>query len=1151
MAHRSNQAVASQDRATTLVPSDAPRPPKRPLLVGWLTALGALAASTLVVGLAVWLLRIPVAEFVLKGVLAERGAEADLRVTELTWGRAVLSDIRFGSENAPDAAIGALEANWDWRGITPRLRSVRIVEPRMRLRMDQGGRLSAGSLDHISSTPSGKRPALPHMRLEIVGGQGLIEAPFGALGFTFAGQGELGRDFSAFARMPAITRPGTQYALTNGRGELIILSRGEQIEARLGVSADAIVWNGARVEGGAMTAIARAPLDLSRYDVESAWRVRSVRSPTFSGDSITLALGAEALARADSLEPSTWEGEAHAGAQHILYGGNALQIGRLDMHAEGQDAQGRGTWSFSGDQFTGFSLVSERPSANGEFNFDLRGAERGDGAVRITLARAHLSAGAQQDLRSAFPNLKGAPVGPTFAQAQAALDRAADRFDLALPLAWHADESGLRITISAPIEARAASRTILRLSPLRQDAPALQLQWPGPTLTGAIALDLEGGGAPTAQLLLDTVDWQPDQPFEADGTLSISNWRAESASIATNEMSVHLALQPRGGGQIDLNGPARISGPLGDGAVRDLVATLDLAVAWNAGWRVTPNHGCLPVRMDGLDAAGLSFSGGAFALCPLHGALIAADTQDRLSGGFLIQRLGLNGSMGGAQPARLSADSVTGTFSGTAGNVLLALEATRPALAIDMAEGRTLTLGGARITADARIADSWSIDGRFDAGLLTDPTLPGSVSAILGHWSAAPDDDGEGTVIRVDAGEATLTANRPDGQDERPLFNPLRLVDVTGVVRDGQINAEGSILLAERARRLAAFSARHEIQAGTGRANVHADSIMFDQNLQPFEISELARGMVENVRGSAGLDADIVWTRDDIHATGTVRPQGLNLSLSTIPVVQDVRGSIYFDDLFNLTTPPGQLINVGVLNPGVEVRNGRISFQLLPERRVNIERAEFDFASGTLSLQPTEIKLGATETRFELTLNNIDAAALVQQLNVPDLSATGQIEGSFPLRLTPRSAYVEGGVLRATGSGTVSYTGNAGQEMNGAARVAFDALRSFDYDGLELHLDGDLNGEVVSEIVFSGHNSGRPVDVTPIAQVPGVGRVTAHGVPFHFNVQVHAPFRRLADTAATIIDPENILDRAHRVEEEQEGAAQTPPPVDQTPPTPR
>jgi hypothetical protein len=87
-----------------------------------------------------------------------------------------------------------------------------------------------------------------------------------------------------------------------------------------------------------------------------------------------------------------------------------------------------------------------------------------------------------------------------------------------------------------------------------------------------------------------------------------------------------------------------------------------------------------------------------------------------------------------------------------------------------------------------------------------------------------------------------------------------------------------------------------------------------------------------------------------------------------------------------------------------------------------------------------------------------------------------------------------------------------------------------------------LNGDVVSSIEFSGRNSGRPVDLGPIAPVPGLGRVTVRGVPFDFNVQVTAPFRRLAQTAASITDPGALIDQAQPEQAEEPVDPDTPPP---------
>lgn len=1090
----------------------------------------ALGASTAALAAALWLLRFPIAAFFIGAALADRGVEADFEIVNLDFDHAVLSSVRFGSETSPDAAIPTAEARWTWSGLSPRLRALTLTSPRLRLRVDPAGRVSAGVLDNLGSGgPGRRRPSLPAIDLAITDGEALIEAPFGALTATFEASGTLGDDFTGAARIAETSRPGRTHALDRGSADLVVVSRDEAIAARLTANVRGLIWDGAALDGGYVRLTARAPLDLSRYAGEVAWRAEAVHSPDISAARLNGAVGAEAVARDDSIEPQAWEAQARANFGSLTLASNTMERARFEFRADGRDARGQGRWTLGADRFDGLAMISNQPSASGHITFELRGDETMHGEAQVALMQARLSDQAQQRLRATFPDLPTAPIGPTFARAEHALDAAADRFNLALPLTLEADESGFHIRVAAPAEARAASGAVLRLSPLRNDAPAIVAQWPGANVHGAVLLELSGGGTPSATLLLDTLDWSPGEPFEADGTLTLADWRADGASIATDELSVGIAVSPRGEGRVDLRGPVRVTGPLGDGEVRDMVAGLDIAALWNPGWRVVSERGCLPIQLGGLDAAGLSFANGAFSLCPLDGALIAADASQNLSGGFNIRGLGLNGRMAGpdAQPARLSAANVTGRFRGRTGDVTLALQADTPGLQIEMAEERTLAIAMQRATADAHIANNtWRVDGAFEQGSLRDPTLPGTVSTIAGHWGAAPEDNKP--VIRVVAGEALLTAAAPASEEERTLFNPMRLINVDAIFRDGRIDATGAIQLEETARQLAQFTAHHDVDEGVGAAQVVAPSLTFDETLQPYNITERARGTVDNVRGPASATADVVWTRDGLNATGVLRAEGVSMATATMPVIQNVRGDIHFDDLFNLTTPPGQVVTVGMLNPGLVVTDGRVQFQLLTEQRVAIERAEFVFAGGVLAMAPTTVRLGEDETRIELTLRDVDAAGLIDNLGIPDLAATGRVQGSFPLRLNRQSAYIEGGVLEAQGEGgVIAYTGNAGGDSTGPARIAFDALRQFRYDALRLTLDGDLNGDVVSSIEFSGRNAGDAVDLGEIAPVPGLGRVTVRGVPFDFNVRVTAPFRSLAQTAASITDPSVIINRAN------------------------
>jgi len=1105
----------------------------------------ALVVSLAALGAGVWFLRFPIASFFVAGALADNGADADFRFVELDLDHATLRDVRFGSAASPDASVEQIEARWSWRGIAPHLDAVRLEQPRIRLRVDPAGRVSAGSLDHLGgSSPARARPSIPSIDVDVENGMIVVDAPFGALEAPFHATGLLGEDFYGVARLTETSRARGAHALDHGAAELVVLSRNNALAFRLSADAQALVWENTSLSGAHLRVMGSAPLNLRRYQFEAAWRAESARTPAFAAQVISGAAGGEAVAHANRLEPQLWQATARFNASTFTFGSNSLNQMRLDARAEGRDTQGRVFWTLGGSRFAGLSLVSEQPAASGALTLDLGNDQHLVGQARAVLAQSRLDEGGQRQLRNAFPALDGAPVGPTFAQARASLDRAADRFDLAVPLSLNADASSFHVRMTAPAELRAANGAVLRLSPLRQDEPSLTMQWPGAQLHGAVALELSGGGAPSLSLLLDTVDWSPDAPFEADGTLSVANWRAANASIAGNELDFGLNLAPNGGGQLDLKGPLHITGPLGDGVVRDLTPTLDISVRWRDGWSVQTNHGCLPTRMDGLDAAGLSFANGAFALCPLNGSLIAADAGNTLSGGFSIQRLALNGRMAGqnGQLARLSADNVVGRFGGRSGDMTLALQADAPRLAIATPDTNGMTLRLDRVTANARIGDSWRIEGAFTQGALADAGLPGTVSSLAGRWSAAPEDDKP--VIRVEAGEALLTANRPATEAERELFHPLRIVGLNATLREGQIDATGAIQLAEQAQQVAAFTAHHDVDEGVGAAHIIADNLVFDRTLQPYQISEQTRGLVDNVRGPVALNAEIDWTRERITSNGRVTINGVSLATATIPAITDVHGEVFFDDLFALTTPPGQHVTIGSLNPGVVVTDGDVRFQLLPDSRISIERAHFALAGGVLEMRPTSITVGADETEFELTLNDVDAGNLIHTLNIPDLNATGRVEGSFPLRLTRQSAIIHGGVLRALPpGGTLSYTGNAGQEAVGPARLAFDALRQFRYDQLALTLDGDLSGDVVSSIDFSGHNSGDAVDLGPIISVPGVGHVTVRGVPFDFNIHLTAPFRRLAQTAASITDPGTIINSARPQDGDES--------VDRTPQQPR
>ena len=125
----------------------------------------------------------------------------------------------------------------------------------------------------------------------------------------------------------------------------------------------------------------------------------------------------------------------------------------------------------------------------------------------------------------------------------------------------------------------------------------------------------------------------------------------------------------------------RVTGPLGDGEVRDMVAALDIGVHWG---RLARGGRAMPAHQIGRARRRRAFVRGRRLFpCALENALIAADARGRLGGGFAIQALSLAAMAGPeAQPAHLSAQRVTGRFGGCKA-MRLALTAEAPALRID------------------------------------------------------------------------------------------------------------------------------------------------------------------------------------------------------------------------------------------------------------------------------------------------------------------------------------------------------------------------------------------------------------------------------------------------------------------------------------
>jgi hypothetical protein len=1123
---------------------------------------------------AAWVFRVPIADRAARDAVARMGLDADFEIAAVDAGRVSLRRVRIGPDASPDAAaaLAEIRLGWGLRGV--QVRGVRLVEPSIRATISDRG-VSFGALDRLK-TGGGGRGELPDMNVEIVDGRALLATPYGVLPASFSSRGRLTRDFSGVLAVPSA-------AVSSAAGALDFA--GLEIRAR---TTDGSL----RVEGrGGVKRLSGADLGLDNLTID----LSGVSPRTMSGATATLrahadriAMGTEAVRKLDfeaAIEPAAGErwrmrGAADADAlEGQLVSGAAPHV---TLSATGDLSNASGDWAARAETLRAARLVTRAAAASGDFSF--RTAE--DGAVvsaagTASLPAASIDAAGRRALLEATPSLAGSPLGRLAGSGRAAMDRALSQFSTATTMRFDWRANAGRLTLPGPINMDAASGGKLAVAPMESGRPVLLLMAPSGDVEGAARITAAGGGLPPLVLELQRYAFGKEKN-SAEGALRIADWRADGARL--DMPRTRFTLVGEGDtGSLSIDGAIALDGATDAVRLKDLRAPLQIDAAWGGGYRVTLRDGCTPIEQGEIGLPGHVLQGRRIELCPgPGGVLMGADAAGRMFGGFSVDAAAFSGRTDdpARRPVSFAARRIDGKFTGGRGDSHLELTATEPAYAIDYAADRRIRFAGALFT--ARTESRGRIGGAFTGGVFEDPAVPANVTQIAARWTSTP--EGGRNVVRLLDGVATLTDRKP--ADERrvdtaraspvtpstatasvassetpapaewkPRFNPLRIANLDARLLGSEIDATGVIDLIDGDRRLAQLDVHHDLKTGAGVANIDNAALAFGRTLDLYEVTELARGVVDGVTGPVGIDLQARWDGGGMTTGGHVRLNDVNLNAAALGPVAGLSGDVEFNDLALLTTPPGQTLAVRQLNPGVIVENGVITFQMLAADRIRMESAAWPFAGGTLSVDPQMVQFGDDAFRMTLTLRDVDVARFLKQLDLKDLTATGTVEGSFPLVFDRSGGAIDGiGVLRAApGGGTINYTGNAGSGLMGAPQIAFEALRSFRYDDLVLELAGKLDGELVTAIRFNGTNQ-EPVDMTtgPVAApLPGLGRIRATGLPFRFTVSVRAPFRRLMQTSDSINDARTVLEEAVRNDQTEPEPADGDRQVDPAPQPPK
>lgn len=580
---------------------------------------------------------------------------------------------------------------------------------------------------------------------------------------------------------------------------------------------------------------------------------------------------------------------------------------------------------------------------------------------------------------------------------------------------------------------------------------------------------------------------------QADGSVRSQMRMAEYRAGDSRLALPRLTLVQRRTGELGFAGEALISGALPGGRVERLALPLD--GNWSERKGLAAWRRCMPVHFTSLTVANLSLDARSVTLCPgREGALLRSDQRGtRFSAGTpalaLSGRLGSTGiaiktgAIGFAWPGALDARQIDVALSG---------------------EGTPSTLRFAAITGQLGKA----MAGRFSGAEIRLNTVPLDVLDASAAWRFV-----NGT-LEVDQGTLRVEDRQADDR-----FRPLIARDARLALRGSRFTASAMLREPRSEREVLQADIVHEMDNGRGQALLTVPGIVFDRKMQPDTLTALALGIIANARGTITGDGRIDWSAAGVTSTGSFSTRDFDFAAAFGPV-KGVAGTIRFTDLIGLVTAPDQRLAIASINPGIAVEDGTMSFELKGDNVLMVNGARWPFLDGTLVLEPSRMVLGAAEVRrYTLTVEGVNAARFIERLELANLSTSGHFDGTLPLVFDENGGHIEGGLLTSRPpGGNLSYVGELSyKDLGTMGNFAFQALRSLDYRKMQIAMDGNLEGDIVTRVRLDGVSQGAGAKRNFITQ-------RFAKLPIQFNINIRAPFQRLVTTFKSIYDPTYIRD---------------------------
>ncbi|HET8726050.1 MAG TPA: YdbH domain-containing protein [Alphaproteobacteria bacterium] len=211
---------------------------------------------------------------------------------------------------------------------------------------------------------------------------------------------------------------------------------------------------------------------------------------------------------------------------------------------------------------------------------------------------------------------------------------------------------------------------------------------------------------------------------------------------------------------------------------------------------------------------------------------------------------------------------------------------------------------------------------------------------------------------------------------------------------------------------------------------------------------------------AAGSSADVAL-RDLSFATPYMSVGGLSADL-------------HADSLLPLMLPPGQRATIRVLDIGIPLENGEVTFSVSGDGLLSVTGTTFDWAGGRVGAEPFASSWDDPDREIVLSAEGIDLAELLAEMAIDGLEVTGRLDGRIPIRLGNDMIVIDHAVLNTTGPGIIRYAPVAppdlGQGEDGSLNLLLEALRNFHYESVTVTLDGRTGRDMEARLEIRGAN---------------------------------------------------------------------------------